>query len=101
MKKIIFLLLAGTALCCLPLPLTAQSFNEHISKEFTPLKETSVTTLFIYNIEGSIKVQGYDGNKVLLEIDKTISADDNATLETAKKEFQLGFDQKADSIVAY
>jgi len=34
-------------------------------------------------------------------MDKTISADDNQTLENGKKEFKLGFDQKADSIIAY
>lgn len=101
MKKIFIPLLTGMALCCLQLPLMAQSFNEHISKEFALLKEGVSNTLFIYNIDGFIKVKGYVGNKVLLEMDETLSADDNNTLETAKKEFKLGFEQKGDSIIAY
>jgi len=101
MRKVSIPLLTGTLLCCFQLSLTAQSFKEHISKEFTLSKEATVTTLAIYNLNGFIKVEGYDGNKVLLEMDKTISADENNTLETGKKEFRLGFDQKQDSIIAY
>jgi hypothetical protein len=101
MKKIIVPFLAGMALCCLQMPMMAQHFSEHISKEFTPLKDAAATTLYIYNIDGFVKVQGYNGDKVVLEMDETISADDNTKLETGKKEFKLGFDQKNDSIVAY
>lgn len=101
MKKIILPFLAGMALCCLQMPLVAQHYSEHISKEFKPLKDAAATTLFIYNIDGFVKVQGYNGDKVVLEMDETISADDNTTLETGKKEFKLGFDQRNDSIIAY
>jgi hypothetical protein len=55
----------------------------------------------IYNLFGSVKVEGYAGNKVLIEVDQTISADDQQTLEQGKKEFKLEFEQKADSILAY
>jgi DUF4097 and DUF4098 domain-containing protein YvlB len=101
MKNTMIPLLMGTVMCCLPLPLIAQSFKEHISKEFTLSEDPSSQTLFIYNINGFIKVEGYAGAKVLLEVDETISADDNITLETGKKEFRLGFEQKTDSIITY
>jgi hypothetical protein len=55
----------------------------------------------IYNLEGSVKVEGYSGDKVIIEIDKTISADDQQTLEDGKKEFKLEFEQKPDSVIAY
>jgi hypothetical protein len=57
--------------------------------------------LFIYNISGFIRVEGYSGNKIILEMDKTISADDDKNLETGKKEFGLAFDQKSDTVIAY
>jgi hypothetical protein len=82
-------------------PVFAQEYNQHISKEFTLLKEATATTLAIYNVDGFIKVEGYSGNKVLLEIDETLSADDNASLEGGKKEFRLNFDQSSDTLTAY
>jgi DUF4097 and DUF4098 domain-containing protein YvlB len=101
MKNTIIPLLMGTGMFCLQLPLIAQSFKEHISKEYTLSEDAAGQTLFIYNINGFIKVEGYAGTKVMMEVDETISADDNLTLEAGKKEFRLGFDQKTDSIIAY
>jgi hypothetical protein len=82
-------------------PVFAQEYNQHISKEFTLLKEAGATTLAIFNVDGFIKVEGYSGSKVQLEIDETLSADDNASLEAGKKEFKLDFDQSTDTVTAY
>jgi hypothetical protein len=101
MKKVIVTLLMGMGIICAFPTASAQEFKEHMSKEFILSKDGAGGTLFIYNISGFIKVEGYTGNKVSLEIDKTITADDNKTLETGKKEFRLAFDQKSDSIIAY
>jgi hypothetical protein len=87
-------------LCTMP-EANAREFKEHISREFTVSNDASRGILYIYNISGFIKVEGYAGNKVLLEMDKTISADDDKTLETGRKEFRLAFDQKSDTIMAY
>jgi hypothetical protein len=101
MKKAIVTLLMGLEIICLVPKANAREFKEHISKEFTLSNDSGNSTMFIYNISGFIKVEGYAGNKVLLEMDKTITADDEKTLETGKKEFRLAFDQKADTIMAY
>jgi len=101
MKKVIVTLLMGMGIICSGLKVNAQEFREHISKEFTLSNEASGATLFIYNISGFIKVEGYAGNKVLLEMDKTIKADDDENLEIGKKEFRLAFGQENDSIIAY
>lgn len=79
----------------------AKEYREHISREFTLQKDALATTLFIYNISGFIKVEGYQGNKVIIEMDKTISADDYNDLELGKKEFRPGFGQNNDSITAF
>ncbi|HEY4061313.1 MAG TPA: hypothetical protein VGM30_05410 [Puia sp.] len=100
MKKMYIPLLAGLALCCLRQPVLAQEFKEHITKELTPSKSPG-SVLCIYNFSGFIKVEGYSGDKVLLEIDKTISADDTADLEVGKKEVRLEFEQREDSIIGY
>ncbi|MBS1519744.1 MAG: hypothetical protein JST50_02010 [Bacteroidetes bacterium] len=97
MKRLIIPVLAGLGICFAQISASAQEFKTHISKEFTYQKGM----VGIYNLFGSVKVEGYSGNKVLMEIDETISADDKQTVEDGKKEFKLEFEQKADSIIAY
>jgi hypothetical protein len=91
-------LLAGWGLCFAQITAKAQEYKEHISKEYS-VKPGSVVA--VYNIAGFIKVEGYSGDKVIIEIDETMKARDAAELEKGKKEFKLGFDQKADSVIAY
>jgi len=101
MKRVIVTLLMGLGILYAFPKANAEEFKEHQSKEFIVTGDGSGSTLFIYNISGFIKVEGYSGNKVLLEMDKTITADDNKNLELGKKEFRLAFDQKSDTIMAY
>jgi hypothetical protein len=101
MKKVIVTLLMGMGMFCAVAKANDREFKEHLSKEFTLSANASGGILYIYNISGFIKVEGYSGNKVLLEMDKTISADDEKKLETGKKEFRLAYDQKNDTVMAY
>lgn len=101
MKKAIVTLLVGLVIICSLPAANSREFKEHLRKEFTLTGTVSGGTLFIYNICGFIKVEGYQGNKIILEMDKTISADDDKNLETGKKEFSLAFDQKSDTVMAY
>jgi len=100
MKPFIIPVLAGLVLSCAQSPATAQEFKEHVSKEFTVSKSAS-SALAIYNVNGFIKVEGYSGDKVVVEVDKSITAKNDKDMEIGKKEFQLQFDQQGDSIVAY
>jgi DUF4097 and DUF4098 domain-containing protein YvlB len=77
-----------------------EQFKEHISKQFT-IQKAAGATLAIYNLDGFIKVEGYAGDKVLIEIDKTTAAKDKEILEQSKTEIKLGFEQIGDSVVAY
>lgn len=101
MKNIIVTLIMGMGIICSLPKANAKEFKEHMSKEFTVAGNASRTYLFIYNISGFIKVEGYAGNKVLLEMDKTILAHDDKQLELGKKEFKLGFFQQQDTVMAY
>jgi hypothetical protein len=101
MKRKIIPFLAGMVTLCAVRPAaTAQEFKEHIKKEF-PVQKAAATVLAIYDLEGSIDVEGYAGDKVILEIDKVISAKSEAQLDSGKREFRLEFEQKSDSIIVY
>jgi hypothetical protein len=97
MKRSLIPVLTGLGLCFAQIAAHAQEFKQHISKEFNMQKGQ----VAICNLNGSIKVEGYSGDKVLIEIDETVTGDDQQALEDAKKEFKLGFDQKADTLIAY
>ena len=77
-----------------------EQVKEHINKEYS-IKQPSAGMLAVYNLDGSVKVEGYAGDKVIIEIDKTISAPTADILEQGKKEIKLGFEQIGDSVVAY
>lgn len=101
MRNIIVFLLTGIGILCALPEANAWEYKEHLNKEFTLTGNTSAGILFIYNISGFIKVEGYPGNKILLEMDKTISSDNDKDLETGKREFRLVFEQKNDTVMAY
>jgi hypothetical protein len=96
MKKILIPVLTGVGLCLAQIAAQAQVYKTHISKEFTAKKAVAIC-----NLDGSVKVEGYAGDKVLIEIDETITADDQQTVDEGKRDFKLGFDQKGDSVIAY
>ncbi|GAB3837756.1 hypothetical protein GCM10028821_38400 [Hymenobacter jeollabukensis] len=79
----------------------AHRSEEKISRQFRLSADAARSTLAVYNIIGSVTVQGYSGNEVLLEATKTIKAESAQTLETGKKEAVLGFLQRNDSVVVY
>ena len=97
MKRLLIPVFAGIGLCFAQISAQAQEYKTHISKEFTYQKGM----VGIYNLFGSVKVEGYAGNKVMIEIDETISAMTSKLWNEGKKEFKLEFEQKPDSILAY
>lgn len=102
MKYFAIPLLAGAVFCCTQAPAQKLEHKEHVSKEFTiSAGQAAKNVLAIYNINGFIKVEGYNGDKVVLEIDKTIRAKTQEGLDKGKSEFKLGIEQEADSIIAY
>src|ERR1700733_1870928 len=100
MKKLFIPIIAGAICCCAYININAQEYKTHINKEFT-VSSNGANMLSVYNLEGFIKIEGYSGNKVMIEIDETISAKTNELVEEGKKEFKLAFDQNGDSMIAY
>ena len=85
MKYFVIPLLAGAVLCCTQAPAQKLEHKEHVSKEFTiSTGQAAKNVLAIYNINGFIKVEGYNGDKVVLEIDKKIREARKAMEKAAK-----------------
>jgi hypothetical protein len=89
-------------LCCLIGTGTAaaQSFSEKITRELSFEKKGN-NAVMIFNINGPVSVVGYAGDKVVIEVEKTIRAKTDARLEKGKKEIQLGVIDRADTLLLY
>ena len=95
MKKCLMILL------CLPLLVNAQSFSDKITRELKFEKVSASNTLILANINGSIKVQGYDGDKILIEAERTIKAKTDARLVQGKSEMQIQQIDRVDTLIVY
>jgi len=82
-------------------PLCAQTSTETISKELSFEKRSPANALMIANLFGSIKVTAYDGDKITVEVKKSVFAKTDARLEKGKVEVQLGIFDRADTLILY
>jgi len=73
----------------------AQQHSERIKKEID-FPENG--TLIIENIFGMIELEGYAGNKVILEVEKEFSADTKNELEDALKKVFLAIETRGDTV---
>lgn len=78
-----------------------QTFTENISRELKFERLSDANALVIANINGNLKVEGYDGQSIMLEAVKSIDAKTDARLEKGKTEVQLGIIDRADTIIVY
>lgn len=97
MKTIILsVLIIGVAL-----DVEAQTFSEKSAKEFTFSKTSPGNTLMILNVNGSIQVTGYKGDKIIVETEKVIHAKTESALESAKKKLAFAYMDLSDTIILY
>jgi len=96
MKTLISILLLATVSICY-----SQSFTDKITKEFKFEKPGSNNTMILANINGNIKVEGYSGDKILIEATRTIKAKTNERLEKGKAEMQLRQMDRYDTVIFY
>jgi hypothetical protein len=78
-----------------------QSRTERISRELSFEKMGTQNALLIANVNGSITVEGYSGNTLLIEVEKIINGKTTERLEAGLKEISLGVIDSADTIVLY
>src|SRR5258708_8533903 len=82
-------------------PGAAQSFAEKITKELSFEKKGPNNTLMVFNINGDVKVEGYSGDKILIDVEKKINGKTKERIENGKQEIQLGVLDRADTLLVY
>lgn len=80
---------------------SAQTFTEKISRELEFEKKSSANAVMVANINGYVKVEGYNGTKILVEVEKKISAKTTARLEKGKTDVRLGVIDRADTLILF
>jgi len=78
-----------------------QTFNETIRQELAFEKKTSNNVLMVFNVNGDVNIQGYNGDKIIIEVEKKIKGKTQARLDQGKEEIQLGVIDRADSLILY
>jgi DUF4097 and DUF4098 domain-containing protein YvlB len=79
----------------------AQEDKENITRELSFPKRGEANVLYVENINGSVAVEGYSDNKIVIEVEKTLKAKTAEDLQKAKDEVKLGIEQSADSITLF
>lgn len=96
MKKLIVIGMVMASLAA-----SAQTFTEKITKQLSFEKKGEQNALIIANINGSVKVVGYEGSEVQVELTRTIRGKTEARLEKGKAEIKLGIIDLADTLILY
>ena len=75
----------------------AQTFTETIKKELAFEKKADSNLLMVFNLNGDVTIEGYDGDKIIVEVEKRIKGKTEARLEKGKSQVQLGVIDRADT----
>jgi hypothetical protein len=97
MKKNLLLLV----LLLSTLALQAQSQKENIKKTASFHGSPDKRVLSVENIQGDVVVQAYNGDQVVLEAEKTITAGNQADVVKGMRELQLKMVEAGDSVYVY
>lgn len=84
-------------------PVVAQKAveKESITRSINFNTATGTHVLAVQNIQGDVTVEGYNGDKVELAAQKTITADNQADAEKGKREVQLKTVASGDTVYVY
>ena len=98
MKQLIFTACLFLGVGALGARAQQKEFKETIRKEI-PLANSVESTLVVRNVFGSVEVEGYQGNQVIVEVERTIMAKSTEDLELGKGELQLEIVQEPKRII--
>ena len=93
--------LATLGLCALASDTLAEDFSDVISKTLRFQRAASESKLEIDNVDGSIRVEGYDGDEIIVRIDRRIWARNAEKMALAKEEVELDVYERSSGIVLY
>jgi len=98
-KKTYFILLAVIFSLSINYNIQAQEYNDKLTKEMA--FDTNKKVFVLYNLFGSIDVEGVQGNKVKYVADRHLQADTKSDLEKAKNELKVKMEKHGDTIIVY
>lgn len=75
-------------------------FTAAIKKEI-PFSNSTDKTVIVKNVFGSISVEGYNGSTIIVEVEKTVTADNPKDLELGKQELILQIIQDDNRVVLH
>src|SRR5688572_11109789 len=81
--------------------LFAQEQVEKITKEFTFQTKSTDNILIVDNLNGHVKVEGYSGDKILVEATKRIRAKSKEDLDKGIREINLGSMNLSDTVILF
>ena len=96
MKKIVF-----TIAFFFPFFIFGQKHTETITKEIQFSKKSNDNHLTLQNINGSITVEGYSGSTIQLEVEKTISAKTQKSLQRGIEEIKLAIEEEGSEVIVF
>ncbi|MDB4293081.1 DUF4097 domain-containing protein [Maribacter sp.] len=99
MKTVKTSILLVSVLCCHLV--SAQKSNETITKELGFSSNSSENMLVVQNVNGPIRVEGYDGNTIKIEVEKTISAKNQNSLDEGKRDIEVKIEEVGNRIYVY
>lgn len=99
MKKLLLSLLVLTAGVFLTAA-QAQEHSENITREIE-LANQEGNELLIKNINGSVRIEGYEGNTIQLEATRTVRAKSEKHLQEGMADLSLGVQQDDNTVVIY
>lgn len=73
-----------------------QKFTETVNKQYD-----SYQVLYLANVSGDIKVEGYSGDKILLEANKMLDGKNEVDMEKLKKDIVITEIRKKDTLIVY
>ena len=81
--------------------LCAQTHTEQIFKTLSFEKVSEANTVIIANINGNVRVEGYEGTEIKVEVTKSVTGKTQERLDKGKQQIQLGVMDLADTVILY
>ncbi len=79
----------------------SQRETETINKQLEFTGKSNDNLLILRNINGSVEIESYNGDKIVLALEKTIIANDRGLRTTGMEEVDLGVIEKENVILVY
>ncbi len=90
-----------TFVFCCSLVVTAQKSTETIKEEVQFSSTSKDNVFYVDNMHGAVEIEGYNGNKIIIEVIKTITGKTSEIIAKGKREINLKVEKKGNKIYAY